>query len=259
MHFCPQCATPVVAHAKACQNCGTTFRPGGFQPVAERPDLSKPDRAPLELMVRPASWRRRTAALAVDLLLLGGFLWAVAQTLPGGGPPADPMSYFSPQEFRNHFVLVGLAVMLTAASFLMVAWPLVRGTPGQYLLGLELRALSGERPSRRQILARMTGAVVRILILAVPGPIIALLIGWTVAEALHVPFTTTDQLLIDAGVPTVARFALHSLSFIALGAGLWFVVVRPVFQLLERFTEGLTLLDLTTRSTHVRRRDLQED
>lgn len=258
MHFCPQCATLVDARANTCTNCGTTFRPGGFQPVPERPVMRQAGGKPLEVLVHPASWRQRTVALVLDLLLLGAVLYAVGQTLPGGGPPADPMSFFTDQQFRNYFVLVGLAVVLTAASFLLVAWPRVRGTPGQYLVGLELVTLSGERPTWGQILARMTGAVVRILILALPGPIIALVIGMMVAGLLHAPFTTTDQLLIDAGVPAAWRLGLHSLSFIALAAGLWVVVGRPLFRALEHFADGLTLLDLTTRTTHVRRGEVRE-
>jgi uncharacterized RDD family membrane protein YckC len=162
------------------------------------------------------------------------------------------MAFFGPQDFTNYFVLVGLAVVLTASSFVLVASPRFRATPGQYMLGLRLVSFSGQEPSPRQVLSRTALAVVRILLVMLPGPAIALLIGVAAASVLQVPFSTTDKLLVQAGVPQALRYALHSLSFIALIAALWVLCARPLLKYWEQSTRFLTPSDRLSHTTHVR-------
>jgi uncharacterized RDD family membrane protein YckC len=206
-----------------------------------------------QLTMKPADWYHRLAATLVDLALLGAVVKGVAYLLPEGPPPADAMAFFSKQDFYNYFVLVGTAFFITTVGFVFVAVPAMRGTPGQIILGLRLCSLSGSEPLPHQIRRRWLSALVNVAVLAVPGPLVALLIGVGVANLLEVPFTTTDRVLVASGIPAVLRYSIHGVSFIALFAAIWYVFVHPALKWRERSNGGLTVLDTLTNSTHVKR------
>jgi hypothetical protein len=205
------------------------------------------------LAVNPADWYQRFAAMLIDLALHAAIARAVAYYLPEGPPPVDAMAFFTAQDFYNYFALVGIAFFATTVGFALVAVPAIRGTPGQVVLGLRLCSLSGGEPLPSQIKRRWLSALGNVALLAVPGPLIALLVGEGAASILEVPFTTTDRVLVVSGMPSLFRYSIHALSFAALFAALWYVVVHPAMKWRERSTRGLTLLDELSNSTHVKR------
>jgi hypothetical protein len=201
------------------------------------------------MKVKPASWHRRIVAQTVDLALLGLVLVLIARLLPEGPPPADSMAFFTMQDFINYFVLVAVALTLTIAAFLVVmAW---RCTPGQRMLSLKLTTLGGHAPSRPQVLTRLLVALRNMLLIMLPGPIIALLVGAAAAAVLNIPFSTTDKVLMKLEIPQSIRYAIHGVSFLALFAALWAIAVRPVVSFFERANGGLTRLDVKSGTTHV--------
>jgi uncharacterized RDD family membrane protein YckC len=175
----------------------------------------------------------------------------VAQVLPEGPPPADSMSFFTAQDFFNYFTLVAVAVALTVGAFQFVK--VAHATPCQRLLGLRLVQIDGRPASSAQVNARLRTAIVNLLLIMLPGPVIALLAGLSVAAVLDIPFSTADQVLMKLEIPQTIRYMIHGLSFIALLLGTWKVFVKPAIAFFERANGGLTGLDLRTRTTHVRR------
>jgi RDD family len=137
--------------------------------------------------VKPATWRRRILAQTADLSLMGMALVLVARVLPDGPPPADAMAFFTQQDFINYFSLVTLALALTVAVFQSVV--VTHATPGQYLLKLRLVTLDGQKPSREHVNTRQTRALINMLLILLPGPVIALIVGATAAALLNIPFT----------------------------------------------------------------------
>jgi hypothetical protein len=205
------------------------------------------------MKVKPSTWHRRIAAQAIDISLLGTVLYFIARLLPDGPPPADSMSFFTKQDFINYFILVLFAVIVTTVAFQLVkAW---HATPGQYLLRMTLTTLDGDVPSPDQVNTRLRTALVNLLLIMLPGPIIALVVGVTAAALLNIPFTTADKALLKLEIPQAIRYSIHGVSFAALAAAIWAIAVRPQLAYFERANAGLTALDIKSGTTHVRRSD----
>jgi hypothetical protein len=205
------------------------------------------------MQIKPASWHRRIAAQAIDLCLLALVLYLAARILPEGPPPADSMAFFTGQDFINYFILVALALLLTTAAFQIMK--AIHATPGQRMLNLQLKTLGGQAPNHKQVNTRLITALRNILLIMLPGPIIALVVGTSVAAVLNIPFTTTDKLLLKMEIPQTIRYAIHGISFVALLAAVWAVAVRPALAYFERSRGGLTGLDVKSGTTHVYRSD----
>ncbi|KNZ33417.1 MAG: hypothetical protein AD742_05780 [Methylibium sp. NZG] len=84
-----------------------------------------------------------------------------------------------------------------------------------------------------------------------PGPVIALIVGASVAAVLNIPFTTTDKLLLKLEIPAGVRYAIHGLSFLALFAAVWAIAIRPAIHYFKNAHGGLTKLDLKSGTAHV--------
>jgi hypothetical protein len=205
------------------------------------------------MKVKPANWHRRIAAQALDLFLLGLVLVLIARVLPDGPPPADSMAFFTGQDFINYFSLVAFALAITVAVFQVVK--VTKATPGQRILSLRLTTLDALEPSNKQVNIRLITAIRNILIIMLPGPIIALIVGASVASLLNIPFTTTDKVLLKLEIPQAVRYTIHGVSFLALFAAVWAIAVRPAITYFERANGGLTGLDVKSGTTHVRRND----
>jgi hypothetical protein len=205
------------------------------------------------MQVKPATWHRRIAAQTLDLCLLGLALVLLAPLLPEGPPPADSMAFFTGQDFINYFTLVAAALLLTVLAFQIAK--VTRATPGQRLLSLRLTTLGGLAPSHKQVNIRLMTAIRNLLLIMLPGPIIALLVGASVAAVLNIPFTTTDKLLLKLEIPQSIRYAIHGVSFLALLAAVWAIAFRPTLAYFERAQGGLTGLDVKSGTTHVYRGD----
>jgi ABC-type uncharacterized transport system permease subunit len=205
------------------------------------------------MKIKPATWARRLMAQILDLGILGLLLILLARQLPEGPPPADSMAFFTKQDFINYFLLVAVALALTIVAFQFMK--ATRATPGQMLLQLQLTALDGTEPTSAQIDTRLRTALMNILLIMLPGPIIALVVGGSVAAVLDVPFATTDKLLMKLEIPAGIRYAIHSVSFLALLAAIWAVTIRPVMAYFENLNNGLTRLDLKSGTSHVRTDD----
>lgn len=159
------------------------------------------------------------------------------------------MAFFTGQDFTNYFTLVVVALLATLAVFHAVRF--TRATPGQKLLGLQLVALDGRAPQPEQVNVRRNTALRNMLLIMLPGPIIALIVGGTAAAVLDIPFTTTDKLLLKLEIPKSIRYTIHGLSFLALVAAFWAVAVRPAIHYFEKSQRGLTKLDSKSSTTHV--------
>ena len=201
------------------------------------------------MSVQPATWNRRITAQLLDLGLLAAVLVLVARILPEAPPPVDLMAFFSLQDFINYFTLVAVALMLVFVAFRSVQS--TRATPGQKLLNLQLIALDGSVPQREQVNVRRSTAIRNMLLIMLPGPIIALIIGATVAVALNIQFTTTDKLLLQLEIPKGIRYTIHGLSFLTLSVAVWAIAIRPAILHFERAHGGLTMLDKKSGTTHV--------
>ncbi len=163
------------------------------------------------------------------------------------------MAFYSAQDFRNYLTLVSLAFAYTTIAFILVVVPSINATPGQFALGLRLVTFTGNRPSPKQVLWRWLRAMGGIALLVLPGPLIALTIGVTAAFFLNAAFTTTEQLLISAGLPIALRYALHSLSFLALAWALYMVAIRPLVSSISHRGNLPTAFDQFSQTTHVLR------
>ena len=197
----------------------------------------------------PAPWNRRITAQLLDLSLLAALLSLLAQVLPDGPPRVRSMSFFIVQDFINYFTLVAVAILLTFVVFQSVKAK--KATPGQKLLKLQLTTLDGKAPQPEQVNIRRSAAFRNILLIMLPGPIIALIVGVTVAVLLKTPFTTTDQLLLQLDIPKGIRYTIHGLSFLALMAATWAIAIRPAIRYFEKSHGGLTKLDMKSGTTHV--------
>jgi uncharacterized RDD family membrane protein YckC len=199
--------------------------------------------------VTPAAWNRRVTAQLLDLGLLAALLTLIAKVLPYGPPPVRSMSFFTVQDFIIYFTLVAAAILLTFFAFQSVK--VTKATPGQKLLKLRLTALDGKAPRPEQVNVRRSAAFRNILLIMLPGPIIALIVGVTVAVLLNAPFTTTDKLLLQLEIPKGIRYMIHGLSFLALIAATWTIAIRPAIRYFEKSHGGLTKLDMKSGTTHV--------
>ena len=162
-------------------------------------------------LVDPATRSRRALSACIDLALLAVSLVLVSRLLPVSPPPVDSMAFYTEQDFRNYLAIVAFAFLNSTIGFVLVAIPGVSGTPGQLALGLEIVNFEGKTPSIRQVAGRWIRAMALIALLAIPGPLIALIIGVVAAGLLHTAFTTTDQMLVRSGVSDAVRLGLHSL------------------------------------------------
>ena len=162
------------------------------------------------------------------------------------------MAFFTPPDFINYFTLVALALLLTFIAFQMVK--LTRATPGQQLLRLQLTTLDGAVPRSEQVGVRRRTALRNILLIMLPGPLIALAVGSAVAVVLNIPFSTTDKLLLQLEIPKGIRYTIHGLSFMVLFAAVWTIAIRPAIRYFETARGGLTQLDIRSGTTHVHTR-----
>jgi hypothetical protein len=199
--------------------------------------------------VTPAAWNRRITAQLLDLGLLAALLTLIAKVLPYGPPPVRSMFFFTVQDFIFYFTLVAAAILLIFFAFQSVK--VTKATPGQKLLKLQLTALDGKAPQPEQVNVRRSAAYLNILLIMLPGPIIALIVGVAVALLLKTPFTTTDKLLLQLDIPKGIRYTIHGLSFLVLIAATWAIAIRPAIRYFEKAHGGLTKLDMKSGTTHV--------
>lgn len=87
------------------------------------------------------------------------------------------------------------------------------------------------------------------LLLAVPGPVIALIIGLILTRTLDVAYTSADDLMRQAGFSPAARMGAIAVSVAALLAAAWFTMGRSLWWLLTGQT-GYTATDHRTETTY---------
>lgn len=203
--------------------------------------------------VDPAPRTLRVLSACVDLALLALSLVLVYNLLPVVPPPADAMAFYTEQDFRNYLSLIAMTFVNATAGFACMAVPGLQATPGQFAVGLRVVTFEGKPPSIGQIAARWIRAIGFIALLAIPGPLVAVLIGVVVAGSLGTAFTTTDRLLLSSGIPDTLRLVLHGLSFFALGLALVYMAKRLVNFTIVRQGSTLTSSDKRSLTTVVRR------
>lgn len=199
-----------------------------------------------------ATFWERMQAVIIDTAALAMLLFLTGILLPDGPPPVDAMSYFTARDFRNYFTLVALALALIAAfALIQPARGPFRRTPGQIAIGLLLVQPDGSPPTRWQLQQRVWRWGLAVLVVFVPGPVIALVVGVTAAMIAQLPFTTTDRILRDWGAPHGLRVFLNSLSFLALAVGLWWISKRPTLAWFRRLDDKPSFLDRESGTIYV--------
>ncbi len=199
-----------------------------------------------------ASRMQRAIAVILDSGILVVSLCLITQFLPAA-PPATGMALYSAQDFRNYWTLVSAAFVLTSICYAALGIGLMRAPLGHLLMGMKLVNLDGTHPSPRQVFRRWLSAMKVIALLAIPGPLIALVLGILVAGAINVAFSTTDLVLRQLGIPDSLRYALHSISFIALAWAVWLTMLRPMWRLMTSSGPYLSSLDKASSTTYFSR------
>ncbi len=256
MPYCPDCAIPISADARACPNCLASFAPGQRRPLEHPPDLSQPQShwPVYGLAVQPAPRAMRWGARLLDTVLVTGVSGVVAFTVMGENPFLfKGMFEYTYQQFANYFVLVGLAFLMVVLTSLAAAATGLHASPGQWVFGLQLQRWDGSEATTAQRWWRTARILLVMAVLLLPGPVIALLIGLSAAMAFATPFVTLDAVL-RYRVPDLVRYAAHAVSFVLLGWALWWVVVKVWAHRLDGYRQGLSWLDAATKTTVVRGR-----
>ena len=199
--------------------------------------------------IQPASMGARVAANSIDSIIAVSILYFIS-TLQKDSPPPTGMSFYTAQQFENYFMMVLAALVLVCVNGLMMVAGKKR-TIGQHILGLSLVTLEGEPATRKPIIMRVLKTLGAVLFICIPGPIIALAIALIVGGLFSVPFSTGDQMIIDAGISDAVRYLLHGISYLALLAATWFVFAKPLIQVLVGLKDGLTSRDRATHSTYI--------
>lgn len=202
-----------------------------------------------------APYWRRAAAHSVDTALGLALLLLIAWRLPVSPPPIDAMAFFRESDFRNYYTLVIIAVLVQALFALLCALPWPRGTPGQQLLRIRLVDAASSAPAGFRLVARRYWrALIGLLAICLPGPIIAMFAGAIAANVFGLEFTTTDQVLERAGFTPNGRMMIHSISFIALFVALWIYLIKPTLLGLWKGKAYVSLRDKWTGTRyHLRR------
>jgi len=171
-----------------------------------------------------APFSRRAIAHICDLFLVATILILVAQFLPVSPPPADAMAFYTAQDFKNYFTLVGVAIFIASTMYLSLILGLVHATPGMLLARLEYSGLNGEPASVGSYWKRLLRGLIYTLAIFFPGPLIALIVVIISYHVFNATVTTAAEMLDVLGVPSYVQFAIHALSFIALFIGLIYVI-----------------------------------
>ncbi len=204
------------------------------------------------LTVTPVSFWRRAGANFADVVVAALVLMVVASFMERGPPPTG-MSFYTEQDFINYFRLLLVAFSFPFINTLLTRFGPWGGSFGQGLCGIRLVSFSGGEVSLKALVVRFIRTMFLVALITIPGPLIALIVGVLSSALLHESFTTADELLRRAGLPDLARWSIHSLSFIALLAALWFVIVRPVIRMGLKRERWLSWVDRWTKTTYVAR------
>jgi hypothetical protein len=196
---------------------------------------------------------RRFVALLLNAVFLMVLLAVVARILPEAPPPADAMALYSPQDFKNYFSLVLAAFFLVTLGCATLLVPGLSATPGALLAGLRLVAFDAAAPTFPQVARRWLSAVLAVALLAVPGPLVAFIVGVFLSMAFNLAFSTTDDVLRAIGTPDFLRLAIHGVSFALLAAAIWRVAIRPGIRMLRSPRPYLSDTDKVTYTTYVPR------
>jgi uncharacterized RDD family membrane protein YckC len=202
-------------------------------------------------MNTPAPHWRVWLSRLVDTTLVVALIVSAAQFLPTGAPPADAMSFYSQQQFNNYFTMVAWAVLAVAILAALGFSPL-QGTPGDRVAGIRLASLDGTPLQREQIFRRFICNVAAVLLICLPGPLLALVVMLSAGALLKAPVSTADAALIAAGAPNWLRLGIHALSFVALGLALWHFVFKDFTLRRMRSTEPTTR-DVSSKTIYVLR------
>jgi uncharacterized RDD family membrane protein YckC len=199
----------------------------------------------------PAPHWRVWLSQLIDAALTVALISYAARFLPTGPPPVDAMSFYSQQQFNNYFTMVAWAVLAVAVCAAMTYAPW-RGTPGDLVARIRLASRDGTPLRPRQIIRRFVCNAVAVLLICLPGPLLALTVLLISGLVLYAPVTTADAALIAAGAPNWLRLSIHGLSFAALGLALWHYVFKE-FTLRRLRSVEPTLRDVTSNSIYVLR------
>jgi uncharacterized RDD family membrane protein YckC len=199
----------------------------------------------------PAPHWRVWLSRLVDTALAVAMIAVAAQFLPTGAPPAGPMSFYSQQQFNNYFTMIAWAVLATAILSVLCLSPL-RGTPGDLVAGIRLASLNGTPLQLGQVSRRFVYNFAAVLLICLPGPLLALVVMLSAGALLQAPVATADAALIAAGAPDWLRLGIHGLSFVALGLALWHYVFKEFTLRRMRSTEP-TRRDVSSKTLYVLR------
>lgn len=136
----------------------------------------------------PSFWKKLSAAWIDFVLLVGAYLVLGFLSehifLEDAYPPATGMQLYSEREFAVYWFFVRWSMILTFL-YLLVSYKVFGGTVGQKLLRLQLLDKSMGPLSNKNILLRIFVVLTVLILLMVPGPVVALMFLILGAELLN--------------------------------------------------------------------------
>ena len=132
-----------------------------------------------KLDFHPTSFLKRVAATWVDFVLLVGLYIILGflsnrMFLKDAYPPATGMQLYSERDFDVFWFFVQMTGILVS-GYLYVSYRFFKGTIGQHLTNIRLISEEGEELSLAHVIRRIFIVLFRLFLIAIPGPIVALI------------------------------------------------------------------------------------
>lgn len=127
----------------------------------------------------PPSFSKRAAATFIDFLLLFGaylVLGFISEHLykVDAYPPPTGMQFYSERDFSVFWFFVRSIFILTI-TYLWVSYQFFGATLGQKLARIKLLNEAGSKLTTKNIFLRIISVILRLFLISVPGPIVAIL------------------------------------------------------------------------------------
>lgn len=127
----------------------------------------------------PPSFSKRVAAAWVDFVLLVGLYIILGflsdrMFLKDAYPPATGMQLYSERDFDVFWFFVQMTGVIVSV-YLYVSYRLFKGTIGQHLTNIRLTSEESEVLHQAHIIRRILLVLFRLFLIAIPGPIVALI------------------------------------------------------------------------------------
>ena len=132
-----------------------------------------------QLDFSPPSFLKRVAATWVDFVILIGLYIILGFLsnkifLKDAYPPARGMQLYSERDFDVFWFFVQMTGLLVS-GYLYISYRFFKGTLGQHLTNIRMTSRESEDLSLAHIVRRILVVLCRLFLIAIPGPIVALI------------------------------------------------------------------------------------